>query len=163
MRRALSVYVFFGFGLLLAQSSEALTLFRSAMDEIRSTVKIPILLPTKLPFRAADIKLVRSDGAEPDRYWITLYLSEDGIASYAAGLGAAKPQPTSHKGILKLASGIRARFMPVSCGGSCTPANLWWVQGGVEYHIQLKLSVDTPLEKQMRLLVDTANSMIAVR
>jgi hypothetical protein len=161
LRRALSL-VLLAVGVLWAQKAQPLAMFRSVLEELAPQVKVPILLPRKLPFRAADIKLVRGD-VRDDGYWISLHFSEDGNAGYAAGFGASTTLTSSRKGAWKLASGLRARFMPVSCGGSCAPANLWWVQDGVEYTIQLKMNVKTPEGEQARALIDIANSMSGAR
>jgi hypothetical protein len=48
-------------------------------------------------------------------------------------------------------------FMPVSCGGSRAPANLWWEQNGVMYQIQIKLKSSTTEKEQERILVETGN------
>ena len=162
MLRRVLFLVFLAAGGLWAQKAQPLAMFRSVLEELGPQVKLPILLPRKLPFREADIQLVRGD-VRDDGYWISLYFSEDGNAGYAAGFGASTTLTSSRNGAWKLASGLRARFMPVSCGGSCAPANLWWVQDGVEYTIQLKMNVKTPESKQAQALVDIANSMAVAR
>jgi hypothetical protein len=60
---------------------------------------------------------------------------------------------------VRLANGASAQFLPVQCGGSCAPANLWWQVDGVEYHVQLKLRSDLGEEAQRGMIVETANSM----
>ena len=54
-------------------------------------------------------------------------------------------------------------FLPVSCGGSCAPANLWWEQNGVMYPIQIKLKSSTTEKEQERILVETANSTVTTQ
>jgi len=51
----------------------------------------------------------------------------------------------------------------MSFGGSCAPANLWWEQNGATYQIQLKRSSATDEREQVRLLVETANSVVPLR
>jgi hypothetical protein len=105
---------------------------------------------------------VRKDG-----YFISLYYSADANASYAAGFGAStiilqgRDLPNSAR--VALSGGRTGIFCPVSCGGSCAPANLWWEQDGVMYQIQVKLSSDLPEKEQQKILVETANSTVAVR
>jgi hypothetical protein len=82
-------------------------------------------------------------------------------ATYAAGFGAStKIFRDLDERRIRLANGIVAHFSPVSCGGSCAPANLWWVQNGVEYQIQIKFGSAEKKEVQERLLVETANSCV---
>jgi len=54
-------------------------------------------------------------------------------------------------------------FRPVSCGGSCAPANIWWEQNGVMYQIQIKLRSDSTEKDQERILVETANATVTAR
>jgi hypothetical protein len=88
-------------------------------------------------------------------------------ASYAAGFGGSTlilHDPDLPNGArVTLSNGRAGIFRRVSCGGSCAPANLWWVQNGVMYQIQVKLRPDLPEKDQQKILVETANSTVAVR
>jgi hypothetical protein len=103
-----------------------------------------------------------------DGYFISLYYSADTAnASYAAGFGGStqilqdRDLPNSTR--VSLADGRGGIFRSVSCGGSCAPANLWWEQSGFMYQIQVKLSSEMPDEEQQKILVETANSIVAVQ
>jgi hypothetical protein len=61
---------------------------------------------------------------------------------------------------VKLPHGLVGYFSPVSCGGSCAPANLWWEEDQVLYQIQLKLSSTLAEMDQQRATVAVANSAI---
>jgi hypothetical protein len=77
-------------------------------------------------------------------------------ASFAAGFGASTRvfrDPTDTR--VALTDGRVGRFSPVSCGGSCAPANLYWEQNGVMYDIQIKLRSDMSKKEQKRILVET--------
>jgi len=70
--------------------------------------------------------------------------------------------PMAHR--VELSCGRRTgMFLPVSCGGSCAPANLWWEQNGVMYPIQIKLKSSTTEKEQERILVETANSTVTTQ
>jgi len=71
------------------------------------------------------------------------------------------PQDLANVREIKLSGGIRGFFRPVSCGGSCAPANLWWEQGGVLYQIQLDLSSDLSESNQEKAMADAADSAIS--
>jgi hypothetical protein len=62
-----------------------------------------------------------------------------------------------------LSRGRKGMFTPVSCGGSCAPANLWWEQNGVMYQIQIKLRSSSTEKDQEKILVETANSIVTAR
>lgn len=149
------------------QQNSPAQVFRPAIDEIRNKVQIPVLLPSKLPsaIPERDIKLASGTVSESG-YSIGLYYSEIGSgATFAANFGGSKQVfrdlPNTRR--VRLANGSEGLFRPVSCGGSCAPANLWWEQNGVMYQIQLKLSSTTNEKEQEKLLVETANSVVPVR
>ena len=58
---------------------------------------------------------------------------------------------------LRLAGGDPARFHPVTCGGSCAPATLWFVHRGVLYTWQ----VATRERGRKNVLIRLANAAIA--
>ena len=60
---------------------------------------------------------------------------------------------------VKLSRGLVGYFSPVSCGGSCAPANLW-EENRILYQIQLKLSSSISENDQQRLILAVANSAI---
>lgn len=141
--------------------------FRQALEHIRSQTRIPILLPSKLPpaIRERDIKLAWGEARE-EGYFISLYFSETGVeANYAAGFGGStrifQDLPNTRR--VALSGGRTGMFRPVSCGGSCAPANIWWEQNGVMYQIQIKLRSDSTEKDQVKLLVEMANSTVSAR
>jgi hypothetical protein len=160
-------FTYFGLNFLLGQTKEPARVFRSALEEIQGKTRISILLPSKLPpdIREGDIKLafgeVRDDG-----YFISLYFSEIGSgATFAAGFGGStrvfRDLPNTRR--VALTGGRIGIFRPVSCGGSCAPANLWWEQNGVMYQIQITLGSTSKEKDQEKILVETANSSVTVR
>lgn len=157
----------FGSNSLMGQAQEPARVFRPALEQIQPQTRIAILLPSKLPsaIRERDIKLA-SGTVSGDGYFISLYYDEIGSnATYAAGFGGSVSALRDLPGVggIVLAGGRRGTFMPVSCGGSCAPANLWWQQNGVLYQIQIKLRSDMNEKDQERILVEMANSSVTVR
>jgi hypothetical protein len=158
----------FGATVAAAQSKRPTKVFRPVIAELRNTVRIPILLPARLPpmLRAPEINVVRIVAAAADSYSVELrYHGTDGDAGFAAffagsrhGLGDV-PGPHS----IRLANGTPATFEPVHCGGSCGPANLWWQEDGVSYALQIELPFDMRERAQARMLLETANAMVRIR
>jgi hypothetical protein len=153
----------------MAQAKEPAPVFRAALEQIRSQTRIPILLPSKLPsaIPERDIKVAYGEVTE-DGYSISLYSSEAGSnATFAAGFGGSTRilgfQDLPNALRVALSGGRTGMFRPVSCGGSCAPANLWWEQNGVMYQIQIKLSRDLAEKDQERILIETANSTVTAR
>jgi hypothetical protein len=144
--------------------AKAAPAFESALRDIRGKVQVPILLPSKLPdaISVPDIKLAYGEVRE-NGYAISLYYSEPGTdATFAASFMGSTDVEKSIPGTTRavLANGIAAMFRPVSCGGSCAPANLWWQQGGMTYQIQIKLRSTLSRSEQEKILVATANAMV---
>jgi hypothetical protein len=88
-----------------------------------------------------------------------------GDAGFAASFQATSnpgysPRELENVRQVKLASGITGFFRPVTCGGSCAPANLWWEQGAVLYQIQLKLPSKLREKNQQGIITGVANSAI---
>jgi hypothetical protein len=163
------LFTYFACNSLLAQATTPASVFKAALDDIRGKTRLPIMLPSKLPppIRESDIKLASGEVRE-DGYFISLYFEEIGSnASYAAGFGGstrtfpATELPNTHT--VALMQGRTGVFRPVSCGGSCAPANLWWEQHGVMYQIQIKLNSETPEKDQQKILVAAANSIVTAR
>ena len=85
-----------------------------------------------------------------------------GFAAYFQAKANARFQPKDIGNVkaVKLSHGLVGYFRPVSCGGSCAPANLWWKENQVVYLIQLKLSSSEPETVQERAITRVANSAI---
>ena len=161
------VLLAFSLGPVSAQGKEPAKVFKPAIDQIWGKTPIPILLPTKLPAAISekDVKLALGD-VSSNGYGISLYYDEIGTnatfaASFAAFRESLRDVPNVRR--VTLANGIVGKFRPVSCGGSCAPANLWWEQNGVTYQIQIKLRSDTDEKEQEKILVESANSSVTVR
>ena len=166
---ALVLFLFNGLRLSsqIGQAKGPAVVFRPAVRQIQSQTRIPILLPSKLPspVRERDIKLAWGEVRE-DGYFISLYFSEARVdANYAAGFGGStrifQALPNTRR--VGLSGGRIGMFRPVSCGGSCAPANLWWEQNGVMFQIQIKLRSDSAEKYQQAILVETANSTVTAR
>ena len=140
--------------------------FVSVLGGIKAKTRVPVLLPTELPRPFSDAKHASVDKATADEYEVSLYYELDaGNAGFAASFEATKnphysPRELANVREVKLAGGISGIFRPVSCGGSCAPANLWWEQGSVLYQIQLKVPSTLPEKNQQEIITALANSAI---
>ncbi len=165
----LVVFLFTDFGLnsVIGQARGPAPVFRPALEQIQSQTRIPILLPSMLPSAIPQKNIKLAVGEVRDGgYFISLYFSEAGVgATFAAGFGGSmrifQDLPNTRR--VALSGGRTGMFRPVSCGGSCAPANLWWEQNGVMYQIQIKLRSDSQEKDQEKILVQTANSTVAAR
>lgn len=153
----------------MGQAKRPASVFRPALEQIQPQVRIPILLPSKLPLGISEknIKLAVGELSE-DGYFISLYFAEEASnAAFAASFGGSTrffdPQDLPGTRKVVLSGGRTGMFRPVLCGGSCAPANLWWEQNGVMYQIQIKLRSDSTENDQEKILIGTANSTVTAR
>jgi hypothetical protein len=141
-------------------------IFVSVLAEVKAGTSIPVLLPTELPRPFRDAKHAIVGKISANKYRITLYYEQDiGDARFAASFAAEKnasysPRELSNVREVKLSGGVVGFFRPVSCGGSCAPANLWWEQGAVLYQIQLKLPSTLLENEQLGTIAAVADSAI---
>jgi uncharacterized protein YecT (DUF1311 family) len=140
--------------------------FTSSVRAVKAKTRVPILLPSTLPDPIGKAKDTVVQSVAEDSYAISLYYELGiGDAGFAANFAAqAKPDYTpedlANVQRTALAQGLIGFFRPVSCGGSCAPANLWWQQNGTLYQIQLKLSSAISERDQLKALTAAANSAI---
>ena len=165
--RVFSIEAFLVTSLGLLGASAPEHLFDAALNDIASTSPIPIYLPRAIPdvVDAAQIKYAKG-GVVPDGYKVTLYYEMDiGNAGFAGVIAGSTSKVNdnllSNPNIVKvkLSNGSPAWFRPVSCGGSCAPANLWWNIGNHGYQIQLKMRSDLPQQTQLKSMIQMADSV----
>lgn len=134
-----------------------------ARAQLGSSVVVPVYLPTRLPADTS-AKVTSAVGARTAHgYTVTLYylvgagdVGYAGMVSGSANTFASLPNTKA----VQLANGTAALFRPVSCGGSCAPANLWWQASNYEYSIQLSLPSRMASKAQLAQLLVVANSMV---
>lgn len=145
-----------------AASGHVSAMIAKARAEIGGAVKVPVYLPTQFPpVINAKIKTVvgvRTNHGYKVTFWYALGAGDAGYAGMVSGNVRTFPSLPNTK-VVHLANGTSALFRPVSCGGSCAPANLWWQVSGNEYSVQLKLSPRTAPKTQLSQLLVVANSM----
>ncbi|HEU5350941.1 MAG TPA: hypothetical protein VFU55_05050 [Terracidiphilus sp.] len=140
--------------------------FASALSQVKAKSRVAVLLPSKLPAAFARVKYATIQAASPNEYAIDLYyelgIGDAGFAAFFSGEAHPDDGLADLGDVtkVKLADGLSGYFRSVSCGGSCAPANLWWMQSGTLYQIQLVLSPALPESDQEKEIVETANSAI---
>jgi hypothetical protein len=105
--------------------------------------------------------------AETSKYAISLYYKLGvGNSAFAANFSGAanpgyNPQELANVYEVKLAHGVDGFFRPVSCGGSCAPANLWWKIDGNLYQVQVNLVfLFNKVGQQKKTITEIADSAI---
>jgi hypothetical protein len=140
--------------------------FTAVLAEVKTQSRIAVLLPSRLSRHLEGAKYAVVEKAAKNEYAISLnYKLGIGDAGFAA-LFAAEAHPGYAPGELgnvrkvKLSKGLVGYFRPVSCGGSCAPANLWWEEDLNLYQIQLVIPPSLREADQQNDLIAIANSSI---
>ena len=121
----------------------------------------------RLPFRIQldyDKGVYGEGSGSRNRYTFEINASDDcgaNVCFLAQFQGERGGEPAFRREV-DLANGITGYYKPLSCGGSCSPPMIQWIQGGVLYSIQAKLGV-TGRAAQRRAMIRTANSAIRAR
>lgn len=140
--------------------------FAPVLPKIEEKSRIPILLPSHLPEPISGAKHADIEKASDKEYAITLYYGVGtGNVGFAALFSAEgdpnfDPQNLGNIPKAELSHGLRGYFRPVSCGGSCAPANIWWKDGRVLYQIQIEFPSNLGEGDQQRAITAAADSAI---
>lgn len=140
--------------------------FASVLPEIKAKSRIPVLLPSKLSQPISGAKHSEIEKVSDNEYAIALYYELGiGDAGFAAYFGAKDnpgfdPHDLGNIRKVKLSRGLFGYFSPVSCGGSCAPANIWWKDGRILYQIQLRFSPTLREGDQRKAITAAADSAI---
>jgi uncharacterized protein YecT (DUF1311 family) len=140
--------------------------FASSVRTVKAKTHVPILLPSALPDPIGKATHAAVQSVAEDGYAISLYyelgIGDAGLAANFTGQAKPNYTPEDLANVKRtpLAQGLIGFFRPVSCGGSCAPANLWWQQNGTLYQIQLKLSPTLSAQDQQKALTAAADSAI---
>jgi hypothetical protein len=113
--------------------------FAKQIQVLHRTTTVPILLPSSIP-PARTQRLYPSGSAGPRSWGLSLATRPrcgGATACFFASFGARRGRTLPRPANLALANGVRAHFKPITCGGSCSPATLWFVHRGVLHDWQL--------------------------
>ncbi|HEX8208041.1 MAG TPA: hypothetical protein VF587_18395 [Solirubrobacteraceae bacterium] len=121
----------------------------------------------RVPFRIGldyDKGVFGEGSGSKNRYTLEINAADDCGANvcFLAQFQGEKGGEPSFTREVDLAKGITGYYKPLSCGGSCSPPMIEWVQGGVLYSIQAKTGV-SGRARQRRAMIANANSAIRAR
>jgi hypothetical protein len=132
---------------LAASSANALhpvQAFKTVLPKVKRQTKIAVLLPATLPTAGPSPKLYSTGAGSAKGFDLELAGAPSCggadacfLASFAGTKGGKLPNQSNFVR-LTLAGGDPARYHPITCGGSCAPATLWFTHKGVLYTWQLK-------------------------
>ena len=125
-----------------------------------------MILPSDLPQPISGAKHAVIEKVSDKEYAVILFYKLGiGDAGFAAFLGAQRdpdydPQDLGNIRKVELTHGLLGYFRPVSCGGSCAPANIWWKDGRVLYQVQIEFPSNLREGDQQKAITMAAGSAI---
>ena len=113
-------------------------LFTPTVAEVKQDTKLPVLLPSSLTTNETQ-ELFASGEGESRRYQLILSTVKDCGANACSTAWFSGSKGGSVYGDRKatLANGRKGRYIPLSCGGSCSPPSIVWKERGVVYEISM--------------------------
>jgi hypothetical protein len=133
--------------------------FRRVLPGVRARAGIPVLVPARADFGVAEGRLDATGGAHRGSYDLELGAvphcgGADAcfLASFTAGRATRLGQTVN----VRLARGLTGHFDPGSCGASCAPPEISWLERGVRYSIQARLASRGGVRAGMVALADSA-------
>ena len=121
-----------------AKTVDVPELLRSSIARARAG-GVPVLLPARMNLDYAG-KTYAGGGGGNDQYALFLDARPrcGGDACFLASFTGEQGKPLGFKANVQLARGIHGAYKPLSCGASCSPPAIMWIQRGVRYEIQAK-------------------------
>jgi hypothetical protein len=135
--------------------------FKAILSRLQRQTDLTIRLPSYLPPEIQKQQIFVRGQSSNMGYRVDLesHPNCNGTNSCFIGFFGAsvRNQPTFDQ-IVPLSKNITGYYKPLSCGGSCSPPAIEWIQERVLYSIQMRVSRDPKEAKQA--LIQLANSSI---
>jgi hypothetical protein len=133
---------------------------RADLGKVAKRTDLPVRLPARMSLDYGDPLFGSGRGAKKE-YELEVAATDPcgANACFLARFAGEEGGTPAFKRTVALANGITGHYKPLTCGGSCSPPMIEWVQGGVLYSIQAKLGV-SGRKRQRRAMVRAANSAI---
>jgi hypothetical protein len=113
-------------------------LLTAPLADVKQDTPLPILLPSSLTTSETK-KLYGAGEGEADSYRFAVSTKKNCSANACAvaSFSAAKGVDLYGDRKVTLAKGRKGRYLPMSCGASCSPPSVVWKERGVVYEISL--------------------------
>jgi hypothetical protein len=113
-------------------------IFRKELPRLKQQTGVPILLPSKLPDFAQPVYV--SATGDRTSYTVNLSSAPNCMANvcFIGSFQARQGEQPRFEQTVPLAKSLQGHYKPLSCGASCSPPAIAWVEQGVLYEIQLR-------------------------
>ena len=155
--------------LLLAAAAQARVVsipaaFSAVVPQVKRRAHIAVRLPARADVDTDTTQLFATGSGRRGRYDLELAASSrchGANACFIAAFTARRARALGERANVRLARGLRGAYRPLSCGASCSPPSIAWVQGGVRYDVQIRIAATRSRERAA--MIALANSAIRSR
>jgi hypothetical protein len=135
------------------------SIFASKLEKVRTKSGLDVYLPGSLRVYTKASRVRGTVTASAGTYDLELGIGRCGGANacYLANFYAIKGEQPAFATKVSLFGGRTGYFKPITCGASCSPAAIQWLEGDVLYEIATK---GVTVHKEKSTLVKLANSAI---
>ncbi len=122
-------------------NADVLKAFAGQLPAVKKKTTVAVLLPASLPFAGKVPRLYPTGSGSRNAWSMDLSGAPNcgrANACFLASFEAKRGGKLPGKPNLRLAGGQPAFYKGITCGGSCSPATLWFVYRGVLYTWQHK-------------------------
>jgi hypothetical protein len=136
-------------------------IFAPKLEKVRTKSGLDVLLPSRVRVYVKASRVAGKAVATDGRYDLQLGVGRrcnGANVCFLASFGAVRGEQPSTEGTrVKLFGGRTGYFFPVSCGASCSPASIEWLEGDVLYSIATKGVTEN---RERSTLVKLANEAV---
>lgn len=133
--------------------------FRAVLPKVRARSHLPVLLPARADLGVPASQVHATGGARRGSYDLELAAAPNCGGANACFLGsftAVRARRLGDTVNVRLAHGLGGHFHDLSCGASCSPPSISWLERGVRYRMQVNASGNGSLRSQLAALANSA-------
>jgi hypothetical protein len=138
--------------------------FSAVLPQVAQKAHIAVRLPARADLDIGSHQLYATGGAKRTSYDLELATASrcgGANACFVASFTAKRAKRLGERSNVHLARGVRGVYRPLSCGASCAPPSIAWVQRGVRYDVQIRITATK--SKERSAMIALANSAIRAK
>ena len=140
-----------------AKTVDLPTLFQDVLPEVKEKTEAPVLLPQR--YRSDSEGNFPSGEGRRRGYTLSIAAVQncgDATACFVATFGAQRGEDPHYTRTVRLIGGRTGYFKPLTCGASCSPPAIEWVEDDVLYWIQAHAGTKRQEKKRLRQMANSA-------
>ena len=140
-----------------AKALDLPSLFANVLPKVKDRTEVPVLLPQS--YRSDSDTNVASGSGRKKGYTLSVAAIRNcggATACFIAGFSAQRGEDPHYTRKVRLTGGRTGYFKPLTCGASCSPPAIEWVEDDVLYSIQAHAGTKRQEKKRLRRMANSA-------